>query len=90
MAFRVATRNCDIVLLGTALRQFPTADFGAIPLIDNTMRAFGRFLQVVALVILPLAMGLQLGSLISPGVMLQMLVAGVCIFGIGWILMTYR
>jgi hypothetical protein len=54
------------------------------------MRALGRFLQVVALVILPLAMGLQLGSLISPGVMLQMLVAGVCIFGIGWILMTYR
>jgi hypothetical protein len=54
------------------------------------MRVFGRFLQVAALVILPLAMGLQLGNLISAGVMLQMLVAGVCVFGIGWILMTYR
>jgi multisubunit Na+/H+ antiporter MnhB subunit len=54
------------------------------------MRTIGRFLQVVALIILPLAMGLQLAGEISPGVMLQMLVAGVCIFGIGWILMTYR
>ncbi len=66
------------------------SDSGEFRYLELPMRAFGRFLQVVALVILPLAMGLQLAAQISPGVMLQMLVAGVCIFGIGWILMAYR
>jgi hypothetical protein len=54
------------------------------------MRSFGRFLQLVGLVVLPLAMLMQLNNAISPGAVLQFLVAGVCVFGVGWILMTYR
>ncbi len=54
------------------------------------MQSTGRFLQLVGLVVLPLAMLLQLGGAISPGVMLRFMIAGVLVFGMGWILMTYR
>ncbi|HEV3417609.1 MAG TPA: hypothetical protein VG056_12370 [Pirellulales bacterium] len=45
---------------------------------------------MIGLVILPLASLMQLSGSISVGTMLQMLAAGVCAFGIGWILTTYR
>jgi hypothetical protein len=54
------------------------------------MRGFGRLLQLAGLIILPLAMLLQLSGTITVGQMLQMLALGICAFGIGWILMTYR
>ena len=54
------------------------------------MRSLGRFLQFVGLVILPLASLLELSNEISVGAMMQLLVAGVCVFLIGWILVTYR
>ncbi len=54
------------------------------------MRSLGRFLQFCGLVILPLASFLQLSGNISVGQLMQMLAAGVCVFAIGWILMTYR
>lgn len=54
------------------------------------MRSIGRSLQLSGLVILPLASFLQLDNAISVGQMMTMLGAGVCVFGIGWILTTYR
>jgi hypothetical protein len=54
------------------------------------MRGFGRLLQMVGLVLLPLASVMQLSGTISVGRMLQMLAVGICAFGIGWILTTYR
>lgn len=54
------------------------------------MRGFGRLLQMVGLVLLPLAMLLQFNDSISVGRMLQIVAVGICAFGIGWILMTYR
>ena len=57
---------------------------------DLCMRSLGRFLQFLGLIILPLASLLQLSNEISVGVMLQMLAAGICVFIIGWILVTYR
>lgn len=54
------------------------------------MRSLGRFLQTLGLIILPLASVLQLSQGINVGQMLQMLGAGVCVFLIGWILVTYR
>ncbi len=54
------------------------------------MRGLGRLLQLVGLILLPLAMLMQLGGQISAGKMLQFAIAGVCCFGIGYILMTYR
>ena len=54
------------------------------------MRGFGRLLQMVGLVVLPLASLMQLSGTISVGRMLQMLAVGICAFGIGWILTTYR
>ena len=54
------------------------------------MRGFGRLLQMVGLVVLPAACLLQLNESISVGRMLQMLALGICAFGIGWILTTYR
>jgi len=54
------------------------------------MRGFGRLLQMVGLVLLPLASLMQLSGTISVGRMLQMLALGICAFGIGWILTTYR
>jgi len=54
------------------------------------MRAFGRLLQIAGLILLPLAILLQLSVPISVGRMLQIFALGVCAFGIGWILTTYR
>jgi hypothetical protein len=56
----------------------------------NLMRGFGRLLQMAGLVLLPLASLMQLSGTISVGQMLQMLALGICAFGIGWILTTYR
>ena len=60
------------------------------------MRAFGRILQHLGLVLLPLAILLQLlpgnargGSAISVGQMLLMLVAGLCAFWIGRLIEGY-
>ena len=54
------------------------------------MRSLGRFSQFCGLVILPLASFMQLSGSLTVGQMMQMLAAGVCLFGIGWILTTYR
>ncbi|HEX3998975.1 MAG TPA: hypothetical protein VHX65_10525 [Pirellulales bacterium] len=54
------------------------------------MRGFGRLLQIVGLVVLPVASVMQLSGTISVGRMLQLLAIGICAFGIGWILTTYR
>ncbi len=54
------------------------------------MRGFGRLLQMAGLIILPLASLMQLSGEISVGRMLQLLALGICAFGIGWILTTYR
>jgi len=54
------------------------------------MHSLGRFLQLVGLVVLPLASVLQIEQSISVGQMLQIMAAGICCFGIGWILATYR
>ena len=53
------------------------------------MRGLGRGLQVLGLVLPPLAMVLQLGEAISLGQMLTMLLAAVCCFGIGRIVEGY-
>jgi len=53
------------------------------------MYALGRLLQLVGLTILPLAMFSQLTNSISLGQMLRFLVAGVCIFSIGYLLQRY-
>jgi hypothetical protein len=47
-------------------------------------------MQLLGLIILPVASLMQLSGEITVSRMLQMLAAGVCAFGIGWILMTYR
>lgn len=47
-------------------------------------------MQLVGLVILPLGSLMQLEGAISPGGMLGMMVAGAALFGIGYIMMTYR
>jgi cell division inhibitor SulA len=54
------------------------------------MRSLGRFLQIAGLAILPLASVMQLSNSITVGTMMQMLGAGICVFLIGWILVTYR
>lgn len=47
-------------------------------------------LQAVALfVILPAAMIAQLGEKITAGQMLQFLVAGICLFSIGYLMQAY-
>lgn len=53
------------------------------------MYAIARFLQVAALVILPLSILAQLSQAISLGQMLQFLVVGVCLFTIGYLLQAY-
>ena len=63
-----------------------TAD-GAVTV--AAMKGIPRFLQMAALTILPLAMIAQLLGRISAGQMLQFLVAGVCIFSIGYLLQAY-
>lgn len=54
------------------------------------MHAVGRFLQLIGLVIPPLAMVAQLSNAISAGKMLQFLVFAVCLFGAGYLLQCYR
>jgi hypothetical protein len=53
------------------------------------MFKFGRLLQFVALVILPLAMVSQLSGSISLGQMLQFLTVGVGVFMLGYLLQRY-
>lgn len=53
------------------------------------MRAIGRACQFIGLTVPPLAMVMQLTEAISLGQMLTMLVASVCVFGIGRILEGY-
>jgi hypothetical protein len=54
------------------------------------MHKLARFLQLVGLTILPLAMIAQLAEKISAGQMLQFLVVAVCVFGTGYLLQHYR
>ncbi len=53
------------------------------------MRPLGRNLQIVGLVVLPLSIVLELAGSISQGQMLAMLLASVCLFGIGRITEGY-
>jgi hypothetical protein len=53
------------------------------------MRGVGRNLQLLGLAVPPLAILLQLTNSISLGQMLAMLVASVCLFGIGRIFEGY-
>ncbi|MGE3244563.1 MAG: hypothetical protein AB7G28_09760 [Pirellulales bacterium] len=53
------------------------------------MLKVGRFLQLAALVILPLAMMAQLSQAITLGVMLRFLFVGIVIFTMGWLLQRY-
>ncbi len=53
------------------------------------MGALGRLLQIVGLTILPLALVAQLAGSISSGQELQFLVAGACVFGVGYVLQHY-
>jgi hypothetical protein len=53
------------------------------------MYAVARFLQLVGLTILPLAIMAQLNDSITLGQMLQFLVAGVAVFSIGYLLQSF-
>lgn len=53
------------------------------------MRQLVRFLQITALVLLPLSMVLQISGTITVGQMLIAMVAGFCLFWIGRILEGY-
>ncbi|HEV3341852.1 MAG TPA: hypothetical protein VG125_15910 [Pirellulales bacterium] len=53
------------------------------------MQQFARGLQIVALLLLPLGMILQIAKSISVGQMLMLLVAGLSLFYIGWIVEGY-
>jgi hypothetical protein len=55
----------------------------------SSMRGLGRGLQVLGLVLPPLAMVMQLAEAVSLGQMLTMLLAAVCCFGIGRIVEGY-
>jgi hypothetical protein len=57
--------------------------------VEATMRSFGRGMQILGLVVPPLAMVMQLSDAISLGQMLTILVAAVCCFGIGRIVEGY-
>ena len=52
-------------------------------------RSFGRLLQFVGLTIPPLSILLQLEQAVGPGTMLQMLLASVCVFVIGYYVAAY-
>ena len=68
--------------------RFPAP--GKVPLLGAIrMRWLGHKLQLVGLILPPLGILLQLGSVISTGKMLTMLVAAVCLFFIGRILEGY-
>lgn len=49
----------------------------------------GRFLQLAALVILPLSMMAQLSNAIDTKMMLRFLFVGVGIFTLGWLMQRY-
>ncbi len=53
------------------------------------MRGIGRGMQMIGLGVPPLAIIMQLSEAISLGQMLTMLVAAVCVFGIGRIVEGY-
>ncbi|MEX0713074.1 MAG: hypothetical protein WD278_12035 [Pirellulales bacterium] len=53
------------------------------------MRTLGRSLEVLGLILPPLAMIFQLAERISLGQMLIMLVSAICLFGIGRIVEGY-
>jgi hypothetical protein len=53
------------------------------------MRGIGRGLQIVGLTVPPISILMQLNDAISLGQMLTMLVAAVCLFGIGRIIEGY-
>ena len=53
------------------------------------MRGLGRGLQMLGLVLPPLAIVMQLAEAVSLGQMLTMLLAAVCCFGIGRIVEGY-
>ena len=53
------------------------------------MRAFGRLLQHVGLIVPPVTIVMQLSGTIKPGQMLVTLVASVCIFYVGRLLEAY-
>ena len=53
------------------------------------MQTIARMLQLVGLIIPPLAMAAQLGNQISAGRMLQFLVFSVCLFSAGYLLQAY-
>jgi hypothetical protein len=53
------------------------------------MRTLGRSLEVLGLILPPLAIIFQLAERISLGQMLIMLVSAVCLFGIGRIIEGY-
>jgi hypothetical protein len=55
----------------------------------SSMRGLGRGLQVLGLVLPPLAIIMQLAEAVSLGQMLTMLLAAVCCFGIGRIVEGY-
>jgi hypothetical protein len=56
----------------------------------RTMRGLGRLLQMVGLILLPVAIVMQISDTIMVGKMLLLSAVGVCAFAIGWILSTYR
>lgn len=53
------------------------------------MHTVARLLQMVALAILPLAMFAQLAGRISAGQLLQFMVAGIALFGVGYLMQAY-
>lgn len=53
------------------------------------MFKLGRFLQLAALVILPLSMMAQLSNAIDTKMMLRFLVVGIGIFTLGWLMQRY-
>jgi hypothetical protein len=53
------------------------------------MYTLARLLQIAGLTVPPLALIAQLNGTIEPGPMLQFLVFGVCLFGIGYLLQSY-
>ena len=53
------------------------------------MRRLGHNMQILGLAVLPLGIVLELGHSIREGQMLAMMLAGVCLFGIGRIVEGY-
>lgn len=55
----------------------------------HAMRQLGHNMQILGLAVLPLGILLELGHSIREGQMLAMMLAGVCLFGIGRIVEGY-